>query len=152
MKKALLPCVGVVVTALLLSSLRADTQQLTGPVSQAAQPTVAALEAHIAQLEVERLGLMVEWQALSTPVRAANKKLLVLNEQLRQARPSNPSVSVEAKQKAIQAKIAQLESVRTYLAGRYQANHLKTEQKYVTNYLNGLRDSLSQVRSVARDG
>ncbi|HEX8550615.1 MAG TPA: hypothetical protein VF681_03565 [Abditibacteriaceae bacterium] len=152
MKKALFSIVGIAVAILSLSGTKANTQQSSVPVPQAAQPAIAALEAQIAKLEVGRIGLFVEWKPNSAPVRAADKKLAGLHKQLAQARPSNPNVSAQAEQKAIQAKIAQLESVHNYLAGRYQANHLDSERKYVTNYLSVLRNRLAQVRPATAVG
>lgn len=138
MKNASLPIAGVVVTLLLLSGVRARAQRFAAPVPHAAQ-SAAALEAKIADLEVEREGLLVEWFPDSSTVRAADGKIGALRRQLARVRPLNREVSREARHKAVQAKIAELETVRKFLSRRYKANHLKAERDYVDNYLSVLR-------------
>lgn len=136
--------VGIALTAVLLSNITANTQpQSPGlgltPVSDEA----AALELKIARTEVERSGLLNKWTPASNIVMAANKKLSALRAQLSALRPNNPSVSAQTKQKAIREKIAQLQTVREYLATQSADKTLDAERKSVTNYLSVLRKDLA---------
>jgi hypothetical protein len=147
MRKALF-LAGVIVATLLAHNITAKTREPNTPLPQKAQLSVTALEAQIAKLKVERLGLLGEWKPTSTPVRAADRKLAALYKQLSLARPYDAKASVHAEEKAIQAKISQLETVKRYFDDRYQTDQLATEKKYVSNYLSVLRNRLAQLRTL----
>ena len=141
MKHLLLPIASLAAILTFAGNFVAQSQLAAPAIPlQRTRDVAAHLEAKIARLEVERLGLLVEYTPLSQPVATANQKLLVLRRELAELRPGRPKVGVAVQRKTTRSKIAQLETVSAYLSARNDKS-LDAERKYVANYLAVLRST-----------
>ena len=146
MKISCIPLAISATSALSLGGIAAQTEPQTPAIpTQHASDATSMLEMKVARAEVERMNLLGKWTPSSKIVVASNKNLFALRKQLATARPNNPSVSAQVRQKSIREKIAQLETVRAYLATQSADKTLDAERIYVANCLTVLRRNLISV-------